>query len=105
MQRKRSPKQDELMIVNPGAPGGEKALPLDQILRGEDGTIYLLDGWRDEEFRHDLAEFYLGEDGTLYRLENFGPFQESALGAVETADPYGCYFLGEDGTIYQVINP
>jgi hypothetical protein len=105
MQRKHSSKLEELMIVNPGAPGGEESLPLGQTFLGEDGRLYRLKGWRDGRSLRGLAEIYLGEDGALYRLESLGPIRESPLGEIEAADPYGCYFLGEDGTLYQAVSP
>lgn len=100
MKRQSHPDQNELMIVNPGGPGSEETLGLDQLYLGEDGNIYQIQGLEDEEVPQGLNEFYLGEDGALYSLESPEP-----LGRYETEmhGSFGGYFLGEDGTLYEAM--
>jgi len=103
--KKKHPGLNELMIVNPGIPGQEKALSLGQLFLGEDGTVYQMQGPEENEPLNGLAEFYLGEDGTLYRLEGLGVAQESLkLGEPDLSEAaIGRYFLEEDGTLYEVF--
>jgi hypothetical protein len=88
------------MIVNPGKPGGEELLGLDDVFFGDDGYIYQLQELDDHGTAQELNEVYLGEDGTLYRLAD-----PAALGKYQTSDreSFARYFLGDDGTLYEAI--
>ena len=68
MAKKRFSGLDELMIVNPGLPYRERALPFGQVFIGDDGTLYRLEGPEESQSFGELSEFYLGEDGTLYQM-------------------------------------
>ena len=95
---------DELMIVNPGQPGGEA------FFLGEDGTLYQVHGLGEEAELQGTGEFFLGEDGALYQVQGFGagstaePGEGSrkGLGEVDSSE-LGRYFLGDDGTLYKVV--
>lgn len=103
MAKKRLSGLDELMIVNPSLPPNESGFRLGEILLGDDGTLYGLEG-RQETSTQRLADFYLADDGTLYRMERLQPFHGPGFNTLaEAQDFQGSYFLGEDGTLYQMI--
>ena len=94
---------DELMIVNPGHPGGEA------FFLGEDGMLYQVQGLGEEDEPQRLGQFFLGEEGALYQVQGFGagstdePGEGSREGLGEGDSPVlGRYFLGEDGMLYEV---
>jgi hypothetical protein len=96
---------DELMIVNPGPPGGEA------FFLGEDGTLYQVHGLGERDEPQRLGQFFLGEDGALYQVQGFGagsiaePGEGSREGLGEDdSSGLGGYFLGEDGTLYKVVD-
>lgn len=84
---------DELMIVNPGPPG------TDTFFLGEDGTLYQVQGLREEAKPQGTGQFFLGENGALYQVQGLG---SNGVGEAEAQEP-GRYFLGEDGTLYEVV--
>jgi hypothetical protein len=93
---------DELMIVNPGPPGGEA------LFLGEDGTLYQVQGLGEEAEPQGTGEFFLGEDGTLYQVQGLGSngtAKETVVEGLGEAEgrELGRYFLGEDGTLYELI--
>lgn len=100
MKRRPRPEENELMIVNPGKPGGEELLGLDEVFFGDDGYIYQLEELDDHGTAPELNEVYVGEDGTLYGLADPGTF-----GKYRSHDrkSFARYFLGDDGTLYEVI--
>jgi len=51
---------DELMIVNPAPP--------DDLLMGDDGTVYQVHGLGGSERRQGFGRLFLGEDGTVYEV-------------------------------------
>jgi hypothetical protein len=95
---------DELMIVNPGQPGGEA------FFLGEDGTLYQVHGLGEGDEPQRLGQFFLGEDGALYKVQGFGagtaePGGGSREGLGEDgSSESGRYFLGDDGTLYKVVD-
>jgi len=95
---------DELMIVNPGAPG------LGAFFLGADGNVYQVQGLEQADPLQGLGQFFLGDDGTLYRVagvdlsgstDSVEGMAES-LGELEYAE-LGHYFLGEDGMLYEFV--
>jgi hypothetical protein len=96
---------DELMIVNPGRPGGEA------FFLGEDGTLYQVQGLGEEAELQGTGELFLGEEGALYEVQGFGSGSTTepgdGLGASLEEDDgqeLGRYFLGDDGTLYKVVD-
>jgi hypothetical protein len=95
---------DELMIVNPGQPGGEA------FFLGEDGTLYQVHGLGEGDEPQRLGQFFLGEDGGLYQVQGFGAASAAergegsgqGFGKDDSSEP-GRYFLGDDGTLYKVV--
>lgn len=87
MAQRRSPGLNELMIVNPGAPGSLG------VFLGEDGILYEV---RELGTGDALAgeHFFLGEDNALYWAHE-GEAQGSPIAP-------GQHFLGDDGILYQV---
>jgi len=95
---------DELMIVNPTSPHGEKV-----VLLGDDGALCRVDAVDARRGRHGLEEFFLGADGTLYRLERAhgtiaGSPATGSLAGEGSARGAGAtrYFLGADGSLYEL---
>jgi hypothetical protein len=95
---------DELMIVNPGQPGGEA------FFLGADGTLYQVEGLSEEGEPQGLVQLFLGEDGALYQVQGFDagstaePRDGSREGLGEDDSPeLGRYFLGADGRLYEVV--
>jgi hypothetical protein len=84
MKKQRSLGLDELMIVNPGAPGAE-------IFLGDDGGVYQVQGLAAKPDAAGLGEFFLGDDGRLYQVHGL-----AGAGRLPR------YFLGEDGTLYEL---
>lgn len=90
---------DELLIVNPGQPGGEA------LFLGEDGTLYQVQGLGGEDELQGLGQFFLGEDGALYQMQGFDAGSPVAAGEGSgegLGGELGHYFLGADGTLYEV---
>jgi hypothetical protein len=95
---------DELMIVNPGAPG------LETLFLGADGNLYRVQGLEQADPLQGLGQFFLGDDGTLYGVEGFDSSGSTdsvegtaeSLGELEYPE-LGRYFLGEDGMLYEVV--
>jgi hypothetical protein len=104
MGKRRSPGLDELMIVNPGLPGGSTSG--EALFLGEDGLLYQVQGLGQEDELRGLRQFFLGEDGTLYQVQG-----TDLDGLDVSADFLGegdccgsaCFFLGEDGRLYEVV--
>jgi len=48
------------MIVNPAPP--------DDLLMGDDGTVYQVHGLGESERRQGFGQLFLGEDGTVYEV-------------------------------------
>lgn len=91
---------DELMIVNPGQPGGEA------LLLGEDGTLYQMQGLGGGNEPQELGQFVLGDDGALYQVQGFDAGSPVAAGEGSgegLGGELGHYFLGADGTLYEVV--
>ncbi len=95
---------DELMIVNPGAPG------LEGFFLGADGNVYQVQGLEQAEPLQGLGQFFLGDDGMLYRVEGFdlNASTDSVEGKAESLGELGYpelgrYFLGGDGMLYEVV--
>lgn len=84
---------DELMIVNP-SPLGRQDLVL-----GEDGTVYQMHGLADKSDGQGLGQLYLSSDGTLYQAQ----ISVDGLGDSPALPDLGRYFLGEDGQLYERI--
>ena len=95
---------DELMIVNPGAPG------LEAFFLGADGNLYQVQGLEQADPLQGSGQLFLGDDGTLYQVDGFdssgstAAIEASAEELGEPGDPeLGRYFLGEDGMLYEVV--
>lgn len=95
---------DELMIVNPGAPGEEA------MFLGEDGTLYQVQGLSEERVGEGWGQCFLGEDGSLYQIHGLAgcgstePSKKSGEKLkAEDGHAVGQYFLGSDGMLYEVV--
>jgi hypothetical protein len=95
---------DELMIVNPSSSGTET------MFLGEDGNLYQVQGFAEENIQQGMGHYFLGGDGSLYQVQGSGaggsaePTKNSGenLGE-EDVHALGRYFLGADGALYEVV--
>jgi hypothetical protein len=95
---------DELMIVNPGLPGGSPGG--EALFLGEDGILYQVQGLGQEHEFRGLGQFFLGADGTLYQVQ--GSSLDGLDAFADFSGECGChgsarFFLGEDGRLYEVV--
>jgi|CXWK01.1.fsa_nt_gi hypothetical protein len=93
---------DELMIVNPGPPGGAA------VYLGADGVFYRAPGVGRPSDPGVPEQFFLGDDGALYRVRGAGLAGLAngrggrRCGCGCSGDP-GRYFLGDDGWLYEAV--